>query len=97
MGGGPAYHFATIAPLGRASLFEPMYGSFRRLSEREAAALGPTRVRTVTVRRGDTIESLSQRMAGDDPVGRFMMLNALSEGDALSPGRRVKIVTAGAP
>lgn len=97
VGGGRAYHFATIAPAGRASLFEPMYGSFRRLSEGEATALGPTRIRTVTVRRGDTIESLSQRMAGDDPRGRFLMLNALSEGEALTPGRRVKIVTAGAP
>lgn len=97
VGDGRAYHFATIAPVGRAQVFEPMYGSFRRLDERAPALLGPKRIRTITVGREDTIESLSQRMAGQDPLGRFLMLNALAPGQPLAPGRQVKIVTAGAP
>lgn len=96
-GEGRAFHFATIAPAGRGGVFEPMYRSFRRLEAREAASLGPTRIRAVQVRRGDTIESLSGRMAGDDPRGRFLMLNALADDTPPPPGRRVKIVTAAAP
>ncbi|MEW5687027.1 MAG: M48 family metalloprotease [Pseudomonadota bacterium] len=95
--GGRAYHFATIAPAGRSAVFDPMYASFHRLSEQEAAGLGPAHIGVVTVRRGDTAESLSERMSGDDGLGRFLMLNALAPGETLAPGRRVKIVTAARP
>lgn len=95
--GGRAYHFATVAPVGRGAVFDPMYASFHRLSEQEATGLGPTRIQVVTVRRGDTVDSLSARMAGEDGAGRFLMLNALAPGQALVPGRRVKIVTASRP
>ena len=33
-----AFHFVTIAPAGRAAVFEPMYRSLRRISASEAAA-----------------------------------------------------------
>jgi predicted Zn-dependent protease len=96
VGGERVYHFATIAPEGRGAVFDPMYDSFRRLSEREAGAGGgPQRIAVVTVRPGDTAESLSDRMAGEAPLGRFLMLNGLERGEPLEPGRRVKIVTGG--
>jgi predicted Zn-dependent protease len=94
---GRAYHFATITPAGRAGVFEPMYASFRRITDREAADLGPARIEVVAVRRGETVETLAERMAGEDGLGRFLMLNALAPGETLPPGRRVKIVTTGRP
>jgi len=68
--------------------------SFRRLSTAEAAALKPLRIRVVTVRAGDTQESFARRMTVDDfPLERFRVLNGLGAGDALAPGRRIKIVS----
>ncbi|MEE8171646.1 MAG: Zn-dependent protease, partial [Alphaproteobacteria bacterium] len=68
--------------------------SFRRLSEAEAEALKPRRVRVITVRPGDTPESLARRMAFDDfQLERFRVLNGLLPGEPLAPGRRVKIVS----
>lgn len=93
VGGERAYHFVTIAPEGRGGVFDPMYDSFRRLSDREAGGTGPQRITLVTVRPGDTSEALSDRMAGDAPLGRFLMLNGLQRGEPLAPGRRVKVVT----
>lgn len=94
-GGDRAYHFATIAPEGRGGVFDPMYDSFRRLSDRDAGGIGPQRITVVTVRPGDTPESLADRMAGEAPLGRFLMLNGLQRGEPLTPGRRVKLVTGG--
>ncbi len=94
-GGDKAYHFATIAPAGQGGVFDPMYDSFRRLSEREAATVGPMRISIATVRRGDTSESLAAKMAGGDRLERFLMLNGLQPGEPLAPGRRVKVVTGG--
>ena len=91
MGGDRAYHFATIAPSGRGAVFDPMYESFRRLSDRDARGGGPRRITLVTVRPGDTSESLAARMAGDVPLDRFLMLNGLERGEPLRPGRRVKL------
>jgi predicted Zn-dependent protease len=72
-----------------------MYDSFRRLSGRAPAQAGPRRIAVVTVKPGDTSESLSDRMSGEAPLGTFLMLNGLQRGEPLTPGRRVKIVTGG--
>lgn len=89
-----AYHFAAITPAGQSGIFTPMYQSVTRLSGAEAASIRPRRVRVITIRRGDTIESLARRMAYDDvPVERFLALNGLTSGAALVPGQKVKIVT----
>jgi predicted Zn-dependent protease len=91
---GRAYHFVLVAPAGQAALFEPMVTSFRRAG-RAAPAGGGRRIEVVTVRPGDTVESLSARMAPDaDPVGRFRMLNGLQPGAPLQPGHKVKLVVA---
>ena len=96
-GGETAYHFATIAPAGRGGVFDQMYDSFRRLNDREAGGAVPQRISVVAVRRGDTAETLSDRMSGEAPLGRFLMLNGLQRGEPLPPGRRVKLVTGGRP
>ncbi|MDD9876695.1 MAG: M48 family metalloprotease [Magnetovibrio sp.] len=67
--------------------------SFRRLSASEAAAIQPLRIKMVTVRSGDTVQSMARRF----PFERFRrewfrLLNDLKPGDPLVPGRRVKIV-----
>ena len=91
-----AYHFATVAQAGQTQAFDPMFASVRRLSASEAAAIRPRRLNVVTVRRGDTIASLSARMAYPAfQQERFLVLNALNATSTVSPGQRVKIVTYG--
>jgi predicted Zn-dependent protease len=68
--------------------------SFRALSEAEAAALKPLRLRLVRVGPSDTPEVLARRMAVDDfQLERFLVLNGLRHGARLEPGQIVKIVT----
>ena len=52
--------------------------SFRRLTLEEIQAARPLRIKVITVQPGDTVESLSHRMAGvDRPTERFRVLNGL--------------------
>jgi predicted Zn-dependent protease len=89
-----AYHFVTIARAGSgAGAFGSMFDSMRRMTTAEAAAVKPRVIDVVTVKSGDTIESVSARMAYSAlKVERFLTLNALPAGTALRPGQRVKIV-----
>lgn len=96
LGGEEAYSFVAMTPAGQAGVFDAMFDSFRRLSEREAGGLGRRRIEVATVARGDTAESMAARMAPDaDPLGRFLMLNALEPGEPLQPGQQVKLIVAG--
>lgn len=68
--------------------------SFRRLSEAEARAVKPLRIRIAAVQPGDTVATLASRMAFSDyKVERFRVLNGLGQGRQLKPGMLVKIVT----
>ena len=92
-----AYHFVALNQAGQARVFDPMFGSVRRLTAGEAATIRPRRLSVVQVQRGDSIQSLARRMAYDDnQLERFLVLNGLAATDALTPGQRVKIVTYGA-
>lgn len=90
-----AFHFVMIAPQGQNfGPFNNMAQSFRRINAQEAAAVKPRRVAVVTVKAGDTIASLSGRMAyGNYQTERFLTLNALNASSKLTPGQKVKIVT----
>ena len=91
-----AYHFVTISQAGRSSTFTPMFNSMRRVSSSEAAKIVPRQIDVVTVRRGDTIQSLSNRMEYDNAkVERFRVLNGLTSTDNLQAGQKVKIVVKG--
>jgi len=47
----------------------------------------------ITVASGDTVQSLSRRMAVQDyPEQWFRVLNGLGESEQISPGQKVKIV-----
>lgn len=88
-----AYHFVAITPAGRAGTFNAMFQSMRRITQAEAGNVVPKRLQVVTVARGDTVASLSRRMAYPSAQEeRFRVLNALSSGASLTPGQKVKIV-----
>ena len=88
-----AFHFAAITPAGRASVFNQMFQSMRRISASEASAITPRRIDVVTVQRGDTVQSLARRMAFTNAQeARFRVLNGLGANDTLTPGQKVKIV-----
>ena len=88
-----AYHFMTITQAG-SNVFGPMFTSMRRLSNTEAAALKPRKLLVVTVKKGDTVQSMAARMAYTDaPLDRFRVLNGLSPNASLTTGQKVKLVT----
>jgi len=95
LSGNSAYHFVMLTPAGQGiGPFASMVQSFRRISAQEAAAVKPRRIDVVTVKPGDTIASLSARMAYDEyKQDRFLTLNALTASSVLKTGDRVKIVT----
>ena len=88
-----AYHFLAITPAGRASTFNQMFSSMRRIDARTAANVIPRVIDVVTVQRGDTVQSLARRMAySDSQVERFRVLNGLTSNENVRPGQKVKIV-----
>lgn len=88
-----AFHIVALTPAGGTGVFTSLFQSVRRLTAQEVAAIKPRRVDVITVKSGDTIEKLAARMAYSDyRVERFTVLNALKPGEALTPGRKVKIV-----
>lgn len=87
------YLLRTIAPAGRGAQFDGMVASFRRLSAAEAEAAGRgRRIQMVTVRAGDTPDTLAARMSAPyNRVQSFLALNGLSN-RPLQPGERLKII-----
>lgn len=93
-GADQAYHFVTITQAGGAAVFDSMYRSMRRISPTEAAAIKPRKLAVVTVRAGDTVQSLSSRMAySDAPLDRFLVLNGLTATSQVVAGQKVKLIT----
>ncbi|WP_374302508.1 M48 family metalloprotease [Ferrovibrio sp.] len=89
--------FVIIAPAGGLSKIEPAMirsvNTLKYLSEAEAKAIKPLRLKVVTVQPGDTAEKFAEQL----PFGRFKLeqfrvLNGLREGETLKPGERVKLV-----
>lgn len=69
--------------------------SFRKISAAEARAVKPLRIAIVTVRKGDTAETLGRRMIYSDlQAERFRVLNGLDPGAQPVAGQRVKIIVA---
>jgi len=88
--------FLSLADLGARydNEFQKIAYSFRQINASEAAQYNkPQRIHIVTVKSGDTIQSLSSRMVvADDKEGWFRVLNGLNNGQQLQPGQKVKIV-----
>lgn len=88
-----AFHFVTITPPNNPGLFAPLFQSFRRLTTAEASAIKPRRVDVVVAKSGDTVASLSGRMAyADYREDRFRALNALRTSDVIRAGQRYKLI-----
>jgi predicted Zn-dependent protease len=67
--------------------------SFRRLTLDEIQSARPLRIKVINVQPGDTVESLSHRMAGvDRPAERFRIINGLEARAQIKARDRVKIV-----
>lgn len=90
-----AFHFLMMTPAGKGfGPFNGMAQSFKRITAQEASAIKPRKLDVVTVKSGDTISSLSSRMAYDSyKQERFLTLNALSANSTLQVGQKVKIVS----
>lgn len=87
--------FATQAPsTGFDRAVSTTVASFRTLSEREANAVSPLKVRTRTVRAGDTSLSISREMRGivAAPLEAFLVLNGKEQGERLKRGEIVKVI-----
>jgi predicted Zn-dependent protease len=93
-----AYHFALITPAGAGiGPFGQMVGSVRRLTAAQAQEIRPRVIDIVSVRAGDTVQSLAGRMAYPDlRLERFLVLNSLAANSQLRPGDKVKLVVYGA-
>ena len=91
------YHFVALTRAGQGlTPFAPMVDSLRRINAAEAAAIRPRVIEVVTVRSGDTIQSLASRMAYRDfQMDRFLALNGLAGNSRLVPGQKVKLVVYG--
>jgi predicted Zn-dependent protease len=94
--GSEIYRFIFAAKKRSAEIdraFRDSIDSFRRLSLAEISSAKPLRLKIVTVRAGDTVETLARRMALiDRQVERFRVLNGLEPHDRVKPGDQVKIV-----
>lgn len=92
-----AYHFVMLTRAGTGmGPFASMVDSLRRITPQEAAAIRPRIIDVVTVKRGDTPQSLSQRLAYRDyRLERFLSLNGLPTNAQLVPGQKVKVVIYG--
>ncbi|MEO8668129.1 MAG: M48 family metalloprotease [Bauldia sp.] len=94
--GGATYRFIfaneVSTPVFEKAAMETVQ-SFRKLTASETAGLQPLRVRVVTVKAGDTDQSLARRMRGvERPLELFRALNEIEPGAPLTPGRSVKVV-----
>ncbi|MCY7281076.1 MAG: M48 family metalloprotease [Sphingomonas bacterium] len=91
------YHFVMLTQAGSGiGQFSTMVDSLRRLTAQAAAAIRPRVIDVVTVQRGDTVQSLAERMAyGNFKLDRFRSLNGLAANASLAPGQKVKIVIYG--
>lgn len=98
-GDGGAYHFAMLSPPTDPNLeaIGALFRSFRLLSPQEAATLRPRVIRTVRARAGDTLASLSVKVADTNPRDLFLMLNGLEPDQPLRPGQPLKLVTFAQP
>ena len=91
------YHFIMITPGGAAAgAFAPMVNSLRKIGPQEAAAIRPRIIEVVSVRPGDTVQSLASRMAYRDfKLERFQSINGIAATSPLRPGQKVKLVVYG--
>ncbi|MBC8129099.1 MAG: M48 family metalloprotease [Rhizobiaceae bacterium] len=95
--GGQVYRFLTALPAKSdasvGTIAKTVAGSFRILSEAEKSQLKPLRIRIVSARSGDTVDSLAQRIVGiDRRAEMFRLLNDLEPTEAVRSGEKYKVI-----
>lgn len=94
--GSEVYRFVYASKIKSAGIdraFRNSVDTFRRMSLAEIKNVKPLRIKVVTVRSGDTVQRMANRMAmADHPMQRFLVLNGLAPGQKLQAGDQVKIV-----
>ncbi len=95
--GDQVYYFLMITPLSKldslSNSLQRMTYSFKRLPPGQARKIKGKIIRVVTVRRRDTAEKLSRKMAfADHKLDRFLVLNGLNSNSRLIAGQRVKLI-----
>ena len=93
--GDTAYHFAVASSAGAPADLDMLFRSFRLLSESEARSLRPRVIDGVRASTGDTVQSLSSKMAGDNKLAHFLVLNGRSPDQPIRPGEPLKLVVYG--
>jgi predicted Zn-dependent protease len=91
------YRFILAAPRNAkdvAKTTRQIAGSFKAISSQEKKNLRPLKVTIKTVKSGDTIANLADRMVGvSKKVELFKALNGLGRGQRVKPGQKVKIIS----
>ncbi len=97
--GDAAYHFVMLSRPGAAppAALDELLLSFRLLTAEEAQRLRPRKIEAVQASANDTVTSFASRMAGDNKLAHFLMLNGRGPNQPLRPGEPLKIVVFGAP
>jgi predicted Zn-dependent protease len=93
--GDAAYHFVMVGnpSAGSEAPMATLFASFRLLGETEARSLRPRWIRVAKASPGETAQSLAARMASDNKLEHFLMLNDRTADQPVRPGELVKIVT----
>lgn len=89
------YRLTGLAPRGSGMIptMSRAAETFRRLTRAEKANLSGRRIDVVTVRRGDTVARLAQRMRTDTLAEeRFRALNGLGPSEDVQAGQKVKLI-----
>ncbi|HUF55994.1 MAG TPA: M48 family metalloprotease [Thermohalobaculum sp.] len=93
---GRVYRLTGLVPQGSGLLDEMNRAAqtFRRLPAQEASQYSARRIQVVSVRGGDSVQSLGQQMRVEAlPVEHFVVLNGIGRrGGSVSPGERVKLI-----
>lgn len=93
---GRYWRFRLIAAPRRTEAFLPGFrdtlGSLRRLTQAEAAAIQPLRVKAHQVKPGETATGLAQRMPVERAALRFQLMNGLGPDATLEQGQWVTLI-----
>jgi predicted Zn-dependent protease len=93
--GGLVFQFLAVAPSDRAKDLQPVFdsvtGGFRPLSSQERAGITEKRVRLITARGGETIESLATRALSSWKADEVAVVNGLLASAPLREGQVLKV------
>ena len=92
------YRFLFVNPVGDPPLMDQQFKesafSFRRLTSIEAELLRPLRIKIVEVKEGETMTTLSKKMAmKNNKFEWFKVLNGLSSTSQVEVGQLIKLVS----